>query len=150
MQVCCVSFFCRHHFWTNSAYWLVRLDRLTLLLGLKPKYSHTGAGAFGFAIIFSSRVALHEAHLLHSVCVTNASGPASPHRDKETGWLTGGFTPFVPLWNKRAQVLRPSTEWTLLSSSMLGGERWGKQTRMHNGNISRPAKLLSYFNLSCD
>ena len=53
----------------------------------------------------------------HSVSVANASGPASPHRDKDTGWLARGFSLFVPLWNKRAKVLRRSTEWTLLSSS---------------------------------
>ena len=36
-------------------------------LGLKPKYSHTGAVAFGFA--------LHESHLLRSVCVLAAPPP---------------------------------------------------------------------------
>ena len=52
--------------------------------GLKPKYFHTRAVAFGFAIIFFPRVAPHEAHLLHSVCVSNAS-----KRVMGRPWLSG-------------------------------------------------------------
>lgn len=66
-----------------------------------------------------------------------ASGPAPkppPHWDKKSGWLTGGFTPFIPLWTNVSRCWDWCTEWTLLTSACLvERDEENKHTWRHRG-----------------
>jgi len=110
MQVWGVVFFCCHQFWTNSAYWLVQVNGLTLLIRFEI-LPHPCCGIWLCNHLFSSRCSARGslaslcvcARLCWGVCVcvANASGP--PPRDWMTDESSFGYGTNTPTCWDRAQ-----------------------------------------------
>ena len=135
-MLCCL-------FFVATTFEQIRHTGLSVLMGspcsfgLKPKYSHTGAVAFGFRIIFLLRVAPHEAHLLNSVCIQWPSLPPQRQRD----WMTDKRVHSV---YSAMEQTHPGAETEHRVNPLVIQPAWSRETRKTNthahGNISRLAK----------